>query len=597
MRGRAPVERPRGFVLREPVPEIFACGCRQREDWARCSLDVVEGPRQRPPVPGRAVRAAVGRRVLAFTVLTIAVTMTLGFITFPAWWWALPDGWEHRRLARRHVDRRRDPRRRRRACCRSRRRSSAAPRRGRRRSPAGLLTPTRAELERRVELLQETRAGAVDARGWSSSGSSATCTTARRRGSSRSRWTSAWPSEKLGRATPTRAARAGRARRAARPGARSPSCATSPAASTRRCSPTAASTRGVAALARALPPSRSTRRRRRCPATARGRRGRRLLRRRRGAHERRQARAAPRASRARRAPRRRGSRSRSRTTARGGADPAGSGLRGLRQRVDALDGTLLRDRARPAGRPRSCGGAPVRVVIAEDPALLRDGLDAAARATTASRSSPRSTTPTRSSRPSSAHRPDVCVVDVRLPPTFPDEGLRGGARGARARRRHCRCSIALAVRRADATRRSCSPTARGGVGYLLKDRVADVREFVEAVRRVAAGGTALDPEVVAQLARAPRPPTPLDELTPREREVLVADGRGPLQRGIAARLVVTDGAVEKHITSIFGKLGLPPRRGRSSTRTRVRPAGSTRSARSTASARSARCSGASARAG
>jgi DNA-binding NarL/FixJ family response regulator len=99
---------------------------------------------------------------------------------------------------------------------------------------------------------------------------------------------------------------------------------------------------------------------------------------------------------------------------------------------------------------------------------------------------------------------------------------------------------------------------RGGVGYLLKDRVADVREFVEAVRRVAQGGTAMDPEAVAQLLGGRSGDSPLDELTPREREVLELMAEGRTNHAIAERMVVTEGAVEKHVSNIFGKLGLPP---------------------------------------
>ena len=99
---------------------------------------------------------------------------------------------------------------------------------------------------------------------------------------------------------------------------------------------------------------------------------------------------------------------------------------------------------------------------------------------------------------------------------------------------------------------------RGGVGYLLKDRVADVREFVDAVRRVAEGGTAMDPEAVAQLLGGRSEDSVLDELTPREREVLGLMAEGRTNHAIAERLVVTEGAVEKHVSNIFGKLGLPP---------------------------------------
>jgi DNA-binding NarL/FixJ family response regulator len=99
---------------------------------------------------------------------------------------------------------------------------------------------------------------------------------------------------------------------------------------------------------------------------------------------------------------------------------------------------------------------------------------------------------------------------------------------------------------------------RGGVGYLLKERVADVREFVDAVRRVAEGGTAMDPEAVAQLLGGRDDDSPLAELTPRERDVLALMAEGRTNSAIAERLVVTEGAVEKHVSNIFGKLGLPP---------------------------------------
>ena len=153
-----------------------------------------------------------------------------------------------------------------------------------------------------------------------------------------------------------------------------------------------------------------------------------------------------------------------------------------------------------------------------------------------------------------AERPDVAVVDVRLPPSFRDEGLRAALE---ARRRVPGIPILVLSQYVEQTYATeLLGDGSGGIGYLLKDRVADVGEFVDALRRVAAGGTAMDPEVVKQLLV--RRAGPLDALTPREREVLglVAEGRS--NAGIAAEIVVTERAVEKHISSIFGKLRLPP---------------------------------------
>jgi DNA-binding NarL/FixJ family response regulator len=196
----------------------------------------------------------------------------------------------------------------------------------------------------------------------------------------------------------------------------------------------------------------------------------------------------------------------------------------------------------------------VHVVIAEDAVLLREGLvrlladeghevtaavsDALALVEAVGRD-----------------RPDVCIVDVRMPPSFTDEGLRAAIE---IRSRWPGTPVLVLsqyVEERYATELLSGDTS--GVGYLLKDRVADVREFLDALGRVAEGGTALDPEVVAQLlARAKRHPH--DELTPREREVLALMAEGMSNAGIGARLVVTEGAVEKHISSIFTKLGLQP---------------------------------------
>jgi len=196
----------------------------------------------------------------------------------------------------------------------------------------------------------------------------------------------------------------------------------------------------------------------------------------------------------------------------------------------------------------------VRIVIAEDGVLLREGLahlladdghevvasvgDALELVEVVER-----------------ERPDVCIIDVRMPPTFTDEGLRAAIE-IRSRRPDTPVLVlSQYVEERYAVELLSSETS--GVGYLLKQRVADVRDFLDALERVAEGGTALDPEVVAQLlARARRHPH--DELTPREREVLALMAEGLSNAGIAQRLVVTQGAVEKHVTSIFTKLRLEP---------------------------------------
>jgi DNA-binding NarL/FixJ family response regulator len=197
----------------------------------------------------------------------------------------------------------------------------------------------------------------------------------------------------------------------------------------------------------------------------------------------------------------------------------------------------------------------MRVVIAEDLALLRDGMirllrdnghevvaavedgDALVRAV-------------------HGHKPDIAVCDVRLPPTFRDEGVRAALE---ARRRVPGTAILIVSQYVEETYATeLLADGQGGVGYLLKDRIADVREFVDAVERVAGGGTAMDPEVVAQLVTRRGGDGPLEQLTPREGEVLKLMAEGRSNGAIAAALVVTEGAVEKHISNIFGKLSLPP---------------------------------------
>ncbi|MEY7974282.1 response regulator transcription factor [Saccharomonospora xinjiangensis] len=151
------------------------------------------------------------------------------------------------------------------------------------------------------------------------------------------------------------------------------------------------------------------------------------------------------------------------------------------------------------------------------------------------------------------HRPDLAIADVRMPPTFTDEGLRAALR---ARRLLPGLPVLVLSQYVEETYAvELLSGGAGGVGYLLKERVADVAEFLDAVRRVAAGGTAIDPEVITQLmARGRR--SPLEALTPRETEVLGLMAQGLTNSAIAARLVVSHGAVEKHIGNIFAKLGL-----------------------------------------
>jgi len=157
------------------------------------------------------------------------------------------------------------------------------------------------------------------------------------------------------------------------------------------------------------------------------------------------------------------------------------------------------------------------------------------------------------------HHPDVAVVDVRMPPSYTDEGLR-----AAIAIRHGHPKIGVLVfsqyieTRYTADLLGAAPGGAAGVGYLLKDRVADVGEFVEALSRVAAGGTALDPEVVTQLLAASRRNDDLGTLTARERDVLALMAEGCSNTAIAGILVVSERSVEKHIGNIFSKLGLPP---------------------------------------
>jgi DNA-binding NarL/FixJ family response regulator len=194
----------------------------------------------------------------------------------------------------------------------------------------------------------------------------------------------------------------------------------------------------------------------------------------------------------------------------------------------------------------------VRVVIAEDHALLRDGLTRILEAfefeVVASVDNGPALLPELT-----AQRPDVAVVDVRLPPTFTDEGLQA-AIAARAAIPGLPVLV-LSQHVEPLYARELLGDSRGGVGYLLKDRVSDVAHFLDAVRRVAAGGTVMDPEVVGRLLDRSRP---LGVLTQREREVLGQMAEGRSNGAIAGKLFVTEKAVSKHINNIFAKLGLPP---------------------------------------
>jgi DNA-binding NarL/FixJ family response regulator len=197
----------------------------------------------------------------------------------------------------------------------------------------------------------------------------------------------------------------------------------------------------------------------------------------------------------------------------------------------------------------------VRVVVADDSVLLREGIvrlleesgfDVVAQAGDAEDLV----------RKVAAHKPDVAVVDIRMPPTNTDDGLRA-ALEIRGRLPETGVLV-LSQYVEEGYALDLVGDSAGGVGYLLKDRVADVERFVDAVKRVAEGGSALDPEVVAQLLGRARRDDPLEVLSPREREVLELMAEGRSNAAIAEQLVITERAVEKHVTSIFGKLDLAP---------------------------------------
>jgi DNA-binding NarL/FixJ family response regulator len=197
----------------------------------------------------------------------------------------------------------------------------------------------------------------------------------------------------------------------------------------------------------------------------------------------------------------------------------------------------------------------MRVVIAEDLALLRDGLERLLRDNDIDVVAAVDN-PTALIDAVVTMQPDLAIVDIRLPPTFRDEGVRAAIELRRRVPDTAILVVSQYVERAYAA--ELLADARGGVGYLLKDRIFDVGEFVEVVRRVANGGTALDPEVVAQLVTRRRQGSALDRLTEREREVLGLMAEGRSNAALAERLVLSLGAIEKHVASIFTKLDLPP---------------------------------------
>jgi DNA-binding NarL/FixJ family response regulator len=198
----------------------------------------------------------------------------------------------------------------------------------------------------------------------------------------------------------------------------------------------------------------------------------------------------------------------------------------------------------------------MRVVIAEDQLLLREGLVALLRERDVEVVA-QAEDGEGLLRIVGAHKPDLAIVDVRLPPTFSDEGIRAALA---ARERHPGLAVLILSAYVEPVYTAeLLAGGEGGVGYLLKERVGDIPAFIDAIERVAAGGTALDREVVAELMadRRDAGDGPLEALSPREREVLSLMAEGRTNSAIAAALVVTSGAVEKHISSIFGKLELP----------------------------------------
>jgi DNA-binding NarL/FixJ family response regulator len=197
----------------------------------------------------------------------------------------------------------------------------------------------------------------------------------------------------------------------------------------------------------------------------------------------------------------------------------------------------------------------VRVVLADDSILLREGIarileEAGFEVVGQAGNAEELLLKVRS------YSPDVAVVDIRMPPTLTDEGLHAARE---IREKHPGVGVLVLSQYVEPSyAMDLLAESAEGVGYLLKDRVSDVEEFASAVRRVGEGGSALDPAIVSQLVGRRRGTDPIDSLTPREREVLELMAEGRSNAGIAGRLVVTERAVEKHVTSIFGKLRLPP---------------------------------------
>jgi DNA-binding NarL/FixJ family response regulator len=197
----------------------------------------------------------------------------------------------------------------------------------------------------------------------------------------------------------------------------------------------------------------------------------------------------------------------------------------------------------------------VRVVIGEDSLLLREGL-ARLLAETGHEVVAQAGDAEDLLRKVGGHRPDLAIIDVRLPPSFTDEGIRAALT---IRDRWAGVAVLVLSEHVETTY-AVELFAGGtdGLGYLLKQRVSDLDQFADAVKRVASGGSALDPEVVRHLLGRHRDGDPLQRLTPRETEVLGLMAEGRSNHAIAEQLVITESAVEKHVSSIFGKLDLPP---------------------------------------